>query len=96
MASPYSTYIPPRTMQMYFQRIGSLAQNAALDSRHKFMLQDMMELRRNKWVLRRKVDSVFIGGNNNIPFCDGLPSLVQPAENCFKRSLECMRDRLGC
>ncbi|RMZ52191.1 hypothetical protein APUTEX25_001581, partial [Auxenochlorella protothecoides] len=43
-------------MDMYFQRIGSLAQNAALDSRHKFMLQDMVELRRNKWVLRRKAE----------------------------------------
>ena len=41
--------------QMYFQRISLLSQNKALDSRHRFMLQDLIELRRNNWVLRRKV-----------------------------------------
>lgn len=42
-------------LQMYFQRISLLSQNKALDSRHRFMLQDLIELRRNNWVLRRKV-----------------------------------------
>jgi translation initiation factor 4G len=42
-------------MGAYFKRIDDLTKNDALDSRHRFMLQDLIELRRNSWVLRRKV-----------------------------------------
>ena len=42
-------------MHVYFRRIEALSNNEALDARHRFMLKDLIELRRNKWVLRRKV-----------------------------------------
>jgi translation initiation factor 4G len=44
-------------MIIYFKRIESLSNNDALDTRHRFMLRDLIELRRNNWVLRRKVRS---------------------------------------
>jgi translation initiation factor 4G len=42
-------------MAVYFKRIDDLTKNEALDSRHRFMLHDLIDLRRNNWVLRRKV-----------------------------------------
>eukprot|EP00951_Prasinocladus_malaysianus_P031363 scaffold300056_cov49-Prasinocladus_malaysianus.AAC.2 len=42
-------------MEIYFKRIGQLAQNKTLESRLRFMLQDVVDLRRNGWVERRKV-----------------------------------------
>ena len=41
-------------MGAYFKRIEDLSKNEALDSRHRFMLHDLIDLRRNSWVLRRK------------------------------------------
>ena len=42
-------------MEVYFKRIEVLAKNEdALDSRHRFMLQDLVDQRRNNWVERRK------------------------------------------
>lgn len=43
-------------MNVYFSRIDALAQNeAALDSRHRFMLLDLIEQRRNRWRPRKEV-----------------------------------------
>ena len=48
---------------MYFSRIETLARNeAALDSRHRFMLIDLIEQRRNRWRPRKEVSGV--GGAN--------------------------------
>jgi translation initiation factor 4G len=43
-------------MGVYFKRIDALQRNEALDSRHRFMLHDLIDLRRNNWVLRRKTE----------------------------------------
>ena len=43
-------------MKLYFKRIDDLAKNEALDSRHRFMLHDLIDLRRNKWILRRQAE----------------------------------------
>lgn len=43
-------------MDIYFSRIKALSGNeAALDSRHRFMLLDLMEQRRNRWRPRKEV-----------------------------------------
>ena len=41
-------------MDAYFQRISGLVASSALDSRLKFLLQDVVEIRGNGWVERRK------------------------------------------
>jgi hypothetical protein len=41
-------------MAVYFKRIEILSNNTALDSRHRFMLLDLIEMRRNQWTQRRK------------------------------------------
>ena len=57
-ASGNVTAVPTReVMRIYFNRIDSLSNNEALDSRHRFMLHDLIDLRRNHWVLRRKVST---------------------------------------
>jgi translation initiation factor 4G len=43
-------------MAAYFIRIDVLSRNEALDSRHRFMLADLIDLRRNNWVLRRATE----------------------------------------
>lgn len=44
-------------MGAYFKRIEALVKNEeALDSRHRFMLADLIDLRRNNWVLRRATE----------------------------------------
>lgn len=60
-ASGNVTAVPTReVMRIYFNRIDSLSNNEALDSRHRFMLRDLIDLRRNHWVLRRKVSGFAI------------------------------------
>eukprot|EP01102_Stenamoeba_stenopodia_P005462 TRINITY_DN1613_c0_g1_i1.p1 TRINITY_DN1613_c0_g1~~TRINITY_DN1613_c0_g1_i1.p1 ORF type:complete len:1150 (+),score=239.88 TRINITY_DN1613_c0_g1_i1:98-3547(+) len=44
-------------MKEYFQRIKELSTNKNLESRIRFMLEDVIELRANKWVPRRKDDN---------------------------------------
>lgn len=41
-------------MEVYFNRIADLTKNEALDARHRFMLHDLIDLRKNSWVERRK------------------------------------------
>ena len=41
-------------MEVYFQRIEALSKSAALDSRLRFLLKDLIDLRNNQWVERRK------------------------------------------
>ncbi len=41
-------------MIVYFRRISDLTNNKALDSRHRFMLLDLVDLRKNSWIQRRK------------------------------------------
>lgn len=36
-------------MDVYFKRIQALMSNPALDSRHRFMLQDLLDLRASRW-----------------------------------------------
>jgi len=50
--------VPTRDMMgAYFKRIDVLSKNEdALDSRHRFMLADLIDLRRNSWVLRRQTE----------------------------------------
>ena len=43
-------------MEMYFQRIGVLSVCDKLPSRIRFMLKDVIELRDNNWVTRRKTE----------------------------------------
>jgi translation initiation factor 4G len=43
-------------MDMYFKRVAGLATSPALDSRMRFLLLDVVELRRAHWVARRKVE----------------------------------------
>ena len=43
-------------MDMYFTRVASLVAGDALDSRLRFLLQDVVEMRGNGWVERRKKD----------------------------------------
>lgn len=43
-------------MVVYFKRIQDLSENTALDARHRFMLKDLIELRNNGWVMRRKAE----------------------------------------
>jgi len=43
-------------MDVYFKRIQALALNKSLDSRVRFALQDLRELRYNQWEERRKAD----------------------------------------
>lgn len=46
---------PQDIMNVYFGRIALLAENeAALDSRHRFMLLDLIEQRRNRWRPRKE------------------------------------------
>ena len=40
----------------YFRRLDQLSKNPALDSRIRFMVQDVIDLRYNSWRLRRKVE----------------------------------------
>lgn len=52
-----SNTIPTKEMmEIYFKRISDLARNEALDARHRFMLLDLIDLRKNSWVLRRKTE----------------------------------------
>lgn len=41
-------------MEVYFRRIETLIKSDKLDARHSFMLQDLVELRKDNWVQRRK------------------------------------------
>lgn len=41
-------------MEVYFQRIEALSKSQALDSRLRFLLKDLIDLRNNQWVERRK------------------------------------------
>ncbi|ORX73827.1 ARM repeat-containing protein, partial [Linderina pennispora] len=43
-------------MDAYFQRIDTMAKNKKLNSRIRFMLRDVMDLRAAKWVNRTKAD----------------------------------------
>ncbi|XP_068653716.1 eukaryotic translation initiation factor 4G-like isoform X2 [Aristolochia californica] len=43
-------------MDAYFEMMSQLSTNQMLSSRVRFMLKDAMELRKNKWQLRRKID----------------------------------------
>lgn len=43
-------------MGAYFRRIEALMKNEALDSRHRFMLADLVDLRKNNWVQRLKAE----------------------------------------
>lgn len=43
-------------MDKYFERIVKLADNTRLESRIRFMLKDVMDLRKSRWVLRQKKD----------------------------------------
>lgn len=43
-------------MAVYFKRIQDLSENDALDSRHRFMLKDLIDMRKNGWMLRRKAE----------------------------------------
>jgi len=47
-------------MEVYFRRIEALISSNALDARHSFMLQDLVDLRRENWVERRKVGTCAI------------------------------------
>ena len=42
----------------YFRRMGSLSNNTKLSSQLRIMLKDCIELRRNRWQERRKVDGL--------------------------------------
>lgn len=52
-----STVSTKDMMVVYFNRIQDLMKNEALDSRHRFMLNDLVDLRNNNWVERRKVST---------------------------------------
>lgn len=41
-------------MGVYFSRIERLSKSEKLDARHRFMLKDLIDLRKNDWVERRK------------------------------------------
>ncbi|XP_045792328.1 eukaryotic translation initiation factor 4G-like isoform X3 [Trifolium pratense] len=43
-------------MDVYFERLRVLSNNMNLSSRVRFMLKDVIDLRRNRWQQRRKVD----------------------------------------
>jgi len=43
-------------MNVYFERLKLLSNNMNLSSRVRFMLKDVIDLRRNRWQVRRKVD----------------------------------------
>ncbi|DBA73185.1 TPA: hypothetical protein ACH3X1_011264 [Trebouxia sp. C0004] len=43
-------------MDAYFQRVSMLSNNMSLESRIRFMLQDLIDLRWNSWVARREVE----------------------------------------
>ncbi|KAL7164960.1 hypothetical protein ACSBR2_040787 [Camellia fascicularis] len=43
-------------MDVYFERMTNLSTNMKLSSRVRFMLKDSIDLRKNKWQQRRKVD----------------------------------------
>lgn len=43
-------------MEVYFKRVDALSNNEALDSRHRFMLLDLIDLRSNRWTERRKAE----------------------------------------
>ncbi|GMJ01434.1 hypothetical protein HRI_003812700 [Hibiscus trionum] len=43
-------------MDAYFERMAKLSSNMKLSSRVRFMLKDAIDLRKNKWQQRRKVD----------------------------------------
>ncbi|XP_058743350.1 eukaryotic translation initiation factor 4G-like isoform X2 [Vicia villosa] len=43
-------------MDVYFERLKILSNNMNLSSRVRFMLKDVIDLRRNRWQQRRKVD----------------------------------------
>lgn len=49
-----STLLSKEMMGVYFNRIEALQKNESLDARHRFMLRDLVDLRRNNWVERRK------------------------------------------
>ncbi|CAL8464440.1 g3975 [Coccomyxa elongata] len=43
-------------MIAYFSRLARLAEHPKLESRHKFMVKDIIDLRAHNWVARRKVE----------------------------------------
>ncbi|KAL3135011.1 hypothetical protein ABBQ32_007959 [Trebouxia sp. C0010 RCD-2024] len=43
-------------MNAYFERVSMLSKNMTLESRIRFMLQDLIELRYNSWIARREVE----------------------------------------
>lgn len=68
-------------MNVYFSRIEVLAGNeAALDSRHRFMLLDLIEQRRNRWRPRKEAEG---------------PKTIEEIhrEEALKRSRSAMLDR---
>jgi translation initiation factor 4G len=42
---------------LYFDKIASLSKNPALPSRHRFMLKDLLDLRKDNWVPRNNTNS---------------------------------------
>jgi len=44
-------------MKSYFDRISAMSDDKQLSSRSRFMYKDLIELRQNEWVARRKVDT---------------------------------------
>ncbi|KAI3424276.1 hypothetical protein D9Q98_009630 [Chlorella vulgaris] len=70
-------------MTVYFNRIEQLSRNEeALDSRHRFMLVDLIEQRRNRWRPRKEVEG---------------PKTIEEIhrEEAMKRSRSAMLDRQG-
>ena len=49
-----SPKMPKQTMEMYFARLKSLAEDNKLDSRIRFLCSDCIALRKAKWVPRQK------------------------------------------
>jgi translation initiation factor 4G len=44
-------------MNQYFERMSTLAENQELPLRIRFMLRDVIELRRDKWVPRKATNT---------------------------------------
>jgi len=47
---------PPRTMESYFEDVAKLAKNKKLTSRTRFLLDDLIELRKNDYKPRREAE----------------------------------------
>lgn len=73
-------------MNVYFTRIDQLARNeAALDSRHRFMLLDLIEQRRNRWRPRKEVRQRArgVGSGWNRYSKRHATAAEHPVEHCF-------------